>query len=290
MEILLFALALTVFILSIKVYLLKKSIKEINEGFSERLENDTNTPITTASHDSAVRSLASSINPQLKRLRYEMNKFHDGNAYLKNTVTNISHDLRTPLTAIFGYLDLLENESMSENAKRYLGIIRERSEVMKDLTTELFKYTLITSTDDDLLYEDISLNIALEESIAAFYADLKKREITPKISLTEEKVIRHLDKASLMRIFSNILSNAVKYSGGDLEISLTSDGEITFSNTAPSLSETETGKLFDRFFTVETARKSTGIGLAIARHLTEIMGGEIGAEYKNEKLYVSLKF
>ena len=103
-------------------------------------------------------------------------------------------------------------------------------------------------------------------------------------------MVRRLDAPALSRVFSNLLQNAVKYSEGDLEIILCGTGEITFSNTASGLDEIQVGRLFDRFFTVESARKSTGLGLAIARSLVERMGGSIWAEYKDNKLSICILF
>lgn len=205
-------------------------------------------------------------------------------------MTNISHDLRTPLTAICGYLDLLEKEEKSENAERYIGIIRNRSEMLIRLTEELFRYSVILAGENHTPWEPVDLNRALEESVAAFYTALSERNITPRIRMPEEKVIRILDGSALSRIFSNLLQNAVKYSGGDLEITLSGTGEIVFANTAPGLDEIQLGRLFDRFFTVESARKSTGLGLAIARDLAERMGGSISAEYGEDRLRICICF
>lgn len=136
----------------------------------------------------------------------------------------------------------------------------------------------------------VTVNHVLEESIAAFYTDLKARNITPEIHMPEAKVIRMLDASALSRVFANLMNNAMKYSGGDLRIVLHETGEIIFSNTAAGLSEVQVGKLFDRFFTVEAARKSTGLGLAISRALVERMNGSIAAEYKDGRLSIRIYF
>ena len=146
--------------------------------------------------------------------------------------------MRTPLTAICGYLDLLEKEEKSDIAKRYLDIIRNRSQLLVSMTEELFRYSVLLSRESDAPAEQ----------------------------------------------------NAVKYSSGDLEITLESTGEIVFANTAPGLDEIQVGRLFDRFFTVESARKSTGLGLAIARSLVEQMGGSISAEYTDDRLHIWIFF
>jgi hypothetical protein len=294
MEIWLLALvgimAFIIIALLIKIYLMRKSVKEINEAFADRLVTDTNTLIDISSHDKYMRLLAVSINEQLQKLREEKHRFKQGDAEIKDAVTNISHDLRTPLTAIYGYLDLLEKEEKSDNVNRYIAIISDRIDNLKQLTEELFKYSALISTKEDMKIEKVAVNDVLEESVAAFYATLKGRNITPTVSMPDTKVYCNLDRQALSRVFSNLLNNAIKYSDGDLDIVLTSNGEITFSNTATRLDELQVEKLFDRFYTVETARKSTGLGLSIARTLVEQMGGEITAKYENGRLKIDIIF
>ena len=277
-------------VLFAKNTLLKKSIAEIRTALAEILSEDTNTLISVSSGDKHIRALASELNKQLRILRRERHRYRQGDLELKNAVTNISHDLRTPLTAIYGYLDLLEQEEKTEKTGQYLSIIRNRAELLTQLTEELFRYFVILSAESNMSREPVVINHVLEESIASFYTALRERNITPHIQMSEEKVVRTLDHSALIRIFSNLLNNAIKYSDGDLDITLSEAGEITFTNTASGLNEVQVGKLFDRFYTVEAAKKSTGLGLAIARTLTQQMGGTISAQYENGKLKICLSF
>ena len=281
---------LIVLILCVRISMLKSSMEEIRTELAEILNEDTNALLLVSSGDKQIRALASELNKQLRILRREKHRFQQGDLELKNAVTNISHDLRTPLTAIYGYLDLLEQEEKSEKTEEYLHIIRNRAELLTQLTEELFRYSVILSAESNLTREPVVINHVLEESIASFYTALSERSITPHIQMPEEKVVRTLDRSALIRIFSNLLNNAIKYSDGDLEIALTEAGEISFTNTASGLNEVQVGKLFDRFYTVEAARKSTGLGLAIARTLTQQMGGTISAQYENGKLRICLSF
>ena len=283
-------LALCVLTLLIYLLILRSSIREVAEELEEKLRTDTNTLISISTGDSSVQLLASRINAQLQALRKERLKLQTGNDELTTAVTNISHDLRTPLTAICGYLDLLEQEPQSEKSGRYLVVIRERTDAMRSLTEELFRYSVITATADELDMQAVRLNDILEQSLAGFYGALSARGITPEIRMPEAAVIRELDAAALRRIFDNILSNTVKYSGGDLAVSLLPNGAVTFSNSAPSLSRVQAERLFDRFYTVETARNSTGLGLSIAKLLTEKMGGTITAEYESGHLQICIAF
>lgn len=282
-------LAPAVAVLLVKLWLLRRSLDEITGQLGERLSQDTNSPIFLSVRDARARKLAAELNVQLKELRRQRQKFQQGDAELKNAVTNISHDLRTPLTAIQGYLDLLEREELNENARRYLGLIRNRMEAMTRLTEELFHYSLAVD-QPELAPEEVELRRLLEESLVSFYASMGQRGITPDISLPDGPVVRTLDPSAVSRIFGNIITNALKYSDGDFLVSLDTEGTVIFSNSARGLDPVAAGKLFDRFYTVETGRGSTGLGLSIARLLTERLGGTIRADCREERLYITVSF
>lgn len=276
--------------LLVKIHILQKSVKEIEIAFADRLVTDTNVLIDISSSDKNVRRLANTINGQLRKLRTERRRFQQGDLELKNAVTNISHDLRTPLTALSGYLELLEQEEKSESINRYIEIIKDRVDILTQLSEELFKYSVIISTKDNITKEQVIINTVLEESIAAFYTVLTERNIVPEIQVSETKVVRMLDRSALSRVFSNLISNVIKYSDGDLKIVLSENGEIAFSNMASGLDEIQVGRLFDRFYTVEAARKSTGLGLTISKTLVEQMKGTISAIYENNRLSIHIFF
>ena len=275
--------------LLVKVRLLQKSIDEIAQELGERLSTDTNVLLSISSRDAHARKLADDLNRQLKLLRDQRRRFQSGDRELKEAVTNISHDLRTPLTAICGYLDLLEREDNPPETKRYLALIAGRAEAMKQLTEELFRYSVILSARE-MNPEPMDMVAVLEESLAGFYAPLKERGIEPVVDLPDGPVIRTLDRGLLSRVFGNILNNALKYSAGDLKIAMPASGVVCFSNTAPDLDDVQVGRLFDRFFTVEAARGSTGLGLSIAKTLVERMGGMIAVEYRSEVLTIRVNF
>ena len=282
-------LILIVFLLIAKIRILQKSVQEINRKFHDRLTADTNTLIDISSRDPYLLKLAADINKQLRFLRAERHRFQQGDRELKEAVTNLSHDLRTPLTAIYGYLDLLDREDKSPDVTRYLHQIRNRAEALTALTEELFRYSVVTS-ERAMNIERIDLVGALEESLVSFYGAMKEIGIEPEIRLPEGPVWRNLDKSAVGRIFSNIISNAIKYSDGELSVSMTEDGVITFSNPAKNLDAVAVGRLFDRFYTVEASRNSTGLGLSIAKVLTERMGGSISADYRDNRVFIILYF
>ncbi len=283
-------LAVMVCALFIKIYMMKKSVKEIEEKLSEKLRTETNTLIDISSRDEDLRRLADTLNAELGKLREERWRFKQGDKELKDAVTNISHDLRTPLTAVCGYLDLLKKEEKSETAAEYLDVIENRTQVMKELAEELFDYSLISSAEEEEKREQICLNAALEESLASFYGAIRQSGIEPEISITERRIERNLDAMALTRIFGNIINNAMKYSDGDFKVELKEEGTIIFSNSAKNLNPVAAERLFDRFYTVETGRNSTGLGLSISKLLTERMGGKIRAEYQEGRLIISVIF
>ena len=277
-KIMVFFLVVIIFALLLKIFYMRKAIREIKRGFSEKLYTDTNTPIMLSSHDKLVSSLANDINVELKELQKQKHRYIQGDKELKNAITNISHDLRTPLTTICGYLSLLDKEEKSEHIARQLSIIKNRTFALKQLVEELFRYTTIISDTENSVYTETVINNVLEDCISSYYAIFKEKGITPNINLCEQKIVRSVDKTALLRIFNNVIDNAIKYSEGDLTISLFENGKIVFSNHTSDLNEIQIGKLFDRFYTVNTARKSTGLGLSIAKALIEKMDGNISAD------------
>lgn len=277
-------------ILAGKIYFMRKSAREIRERFGEILSADTNTLIGLSGGDRELRRLADALNGELRRLREERLRYMNGDRKLKEAVVNLSHDLRTPLTAIRGYLELLEREEMSENAARYRDVIFERVESLSLLSEEFLRYSVAASGEREPRYETVELNRVLEEHLSAFYGVLCERGITPEIVIPEEKVVRRLDRRELSRVLENITNNAVKYSGGDLKVTLDTAGEIMVSNRADGLDSVSVERLFDRFYTVESGSGSTGLGLSIAKTLTERMGGEICAEYGGGILTIRVRF
>ena len=261
-------LATAAAVLSLKLYIMKKSLRETAEFLAERIGQDTNQLSVSSSRDRELRRLTAEINRLLRENRSQQLLTQSGDLEVKNAITNISHDLRTPLCAINGYLELLRGEQLTDELFGYSGAVEKRQ----------------------MSLSRVGLRGAIEESIAAFYAVLSERGIEPEISLPEHEIWRILDSGMLSRILSNLIGNALKYSDGDLSVELREDGTISFSNRAAKLDKVRLERLFDRFYTVETAGRSTGLGLSIARILTERMGGRISAELSDSRLTIKLVF
>lgn len=283
-------LVIIIIFTTIKIYLMKKSIKEIRAKIKEILKSDTNSLLTISSGDKEIKELANDLNKELKILRKERIQYENGNQELKENITNISHDIRTPLTAIIGYIDLIKDENEKAKQKEYIKIIENKTNELKNLTDELFDFSKTIDMGNKVKKEVCCINDIIEESLVSFYNIFKERKIIPQVEICKEKIYKKLDKVSIIRVFENILSNVSKYSDGDLKITLDKNGKITFKNKAITLDETTVKKIFNRYFTVENARKSTGIGLSIAKQLVELNNGTISAKYINNDLIIEIEF
>ena len=274
----------------LKVLIMKQEIKNIGSCLTNIINTDTNNLITINTNDNDLKKLANTLNKSLKELRKLELEYKNGNKELKTSITNISHDLRTPLTAIRGYLDLMDNDNLSEKQIKYLNIIDSKVKDLTFLTEQLFDFSKTLDIHAEMKQESIVINDILEDSVASFYSLFKEHNITPNIDICREKVIRVLNENILKRIFENIISNAIKYSKQDFNIKLYNNGIIEFSNQADGLDQVSLEQLFDRYYTVKSTKKSNGIGLSIAKQLVDLSGGKIEAKYKNNILKIKIEF
>ena len=287
----LFIILFFIFILLIlKIYLLKQSIKEIKNCFDYILNSDTNNIISISSNDKNIRDLAFSINKNIIELRIQKLQYNNGNQNFKKLITNISHDLRTPLTVINGYVDLLLKDQQYKKHYKYLDIIQKKTNELVELTNQLFSFTQMLDVNVQNKKDNCCINTILEETLVNYYPIFKEKNIVPTILICKNKIYKIIDKMALIRIFDNILSNISKYSNGNFRIELKENGMIIFSNNAPFLDSTTVQKIFDRYFSVENAKESTGIGLSIAKELVELNNGHIFADYINNTLFIKINF
>lgn len=283
-------LAIICIISTIKLYSIKNSIKEIEQSFSNILKEDTNSLITISSSDKDLKTLAIKLNKNLIELRKQKLYYQNGNKKLKNIITNISHDLRTPLTALKGYLDLIGQGKLSNNQKKDLKIVEKKANELTELTIQLFEFSRIIDSDISIQKESCCINEVLEETLVSFYNIFKEKNIIPTISICDKKINKIVNRISLIRIFENILSNVSKYSNGDFKVTMNENGIISFSNKAKLLDATTVQKIFDRYFSVENANESSGIGLSIAKQLVELNNGSIHAKYIKDTLFIEIYF
>lgn len=289
-------LAIALVLAVIKIVLLRRGFDELTDNIEDQVSGKTQIPVTLSTSDPHARKAAETINRELKNLDRERNAYLDGNRKVAEAVTGISHDIRTPLTAINSYLDLMADEKDEALKAQYLERIKSRTLSLSDLADELFKYS--TSTDperypvqtENIASEPIDICRVLEECMLSFYAGFKKRGIEPDIEIPDEPVFVLCDKKSANRIFENIIGNAIKYANNDLKVKLDPKGQVIFSNPAPDLTPVSAAKLFDRYFTVNEGHASTGLGFSIAKELITRNNGTIEADLKDGILMITVSF
>lgn len=277
-------------IISIKYILLKLSLNKLYKDFELIINSDTNNLLTISCNDKNLKEFINKLNKNLKKLRKLELEYNQGNINLKHTITNISHDLRTPLTAIKGYLDILDKKNFTKEQIKYFNIINTKVNDLVNLTEELFNYSKILDKAYLIKKGQVCLNIVLEEVFCSYYDLFKNNNIIPKIDITSNKIIKEIDLICFKRIIENIISNLLKYSNKSIYIKLDNTGSITFINKTKKLDKVSVGKIFDRYFTVESSKKSNGIGLSIAKELVILNNGEITAKYINNKLIIKIVF
>lgn len=269
---------------------IKRDLKNIERQSRYIRENDTNLLINSISIDKDVHEMINAINRNIGDIQRLKQHIIREETEIKNVITSLSHDLRTPITSMLGYTQLLQKETLSEKQQKYLEIISSRAEMLRGLVEQLFSYSLLMEQEElELRKEDITS--VLEESIVLYYDEFEKKKIHLDLMLEEKPVFCMVDKASLRRVFMNIISNALKY--GEEEMMIEQRGShICFKNKTSYIDTIDTQKIFDRFFTVakNRANGSMGLGLTITKELVEKMGGSISAFKQENYLVIVISF
>ena len=283
-----FILLALVIILSVRMMALSRSVNLLTEELDMILSEESNVLLTTSSGERSVKKLVERINVELKKLLKIKSQYSKGILDLKCSAENVAHDIRTPLTAIKGYVDLLEKEEISSDGRKYLEIIKDRVEYMKALTDELFLSLSMKNRGIKTL-EEIDAKSILEEALVSYYSEFQMKNIEPEIVLPENRVRIKGDEKALYRVYLNIITNALKY-GEDFKMEMKENGDTVFSNYSPSLDSVDVNRLLDRYYTISDAKASSGIGQSISKEIIEEMGGELRVKLEENRLYISLSF
>jgi len=258
---------------------IKRSLRHMRRKLDEIVQADTNAQLTTATSDKDVAALAASINAMLERNRRDLYEKGRAEAALKRAVTNISHDLRTPLTSALGYLQMLESPGLDGKTRaRYLGTARERLESLSSLMNSLFEFARVIEGSIALDMQEANVSNDLRDALSDVYAELEGKGFAVDVEIPDEPVLCVYDKDALRRILQNLLKNVCAHGREFLRVRL-DGGTIEIANKADGVSELDTERIFERFYTADASRvgKNTGLGLAIAKELAERMGGGITA-------------
>lgn len=276
--------------------LLHKEIRNINNQLNTINKSKTNSKVLISSSNKQIKNLTLEINKTLEEKLKTDAKHKKMDLEIRQAIANISHDLRTPLTSIIGYIQLLEDNSLSENEKnQYINIIKKRSKSLQVLISSFYDLSRLEEKEYKFELQSVNLYDIMCDLIALSYNDFLSKKIEPNIDIDEQIPLIIADENAVRRILSNLIQNMIKYSNKFIFISLKNNKDhilATFTNDAPNLSEDDVSHLFQRFFTADRTRsgKSTGLGLAITKELVEQMGHEIFAELSKDNLSIIIKW
>ncbi|MGL5753121.1 MAG: sensor histidine kinase [Paraclostridium sp.] len=282
---------------SARFFLLSKNIKETTRDFEEILEEiENNRKLKISYVDKNFENLLNEINRYLEKSQTERVRYMRREEEIRKDIENISHDLRTPLTSIRGYLELMNDESIkSEENQEYISIVERRAKGLQNLIQEFYDLSRLESANYNLNIEVIDINKELREQLLVSYNDFDRESINVNIDLFKEPAYVKLDKNAIERVFTNLIQNSIKYSKGNFRVlSYKKDKEIilTFANDVQCLEKEEVKFLFNRFYMKDSSRnsQSSGLGLTITKFLVEAMGGVIKVEIEEGWIIFEIKF
>lgn len=233
MVIVVIGLIIVIFILLTYLFLLRKELKNITKEISCQKEGETNSLIHTKCNLKVTNKMISQINIFTKKSKDIELSYNQKNKALMKMITNISHDLRTPLTSALGYVDIISKSDLSlKNSQTELKIIEERLRRVEELINLFFEFSKTISSDKETEFKKLNLISVLEESIVNYYDDYKNcgREVI--LNCNQRKIYIYSNKILLLRIFDNLIGNAYKHSKGNLNIDVINDKStrVIFSN------------------------------------------------------------
>ena len=282
---------------SARFFILVKDINNLNSEFKEISENiELNRRLKYFSGNKTLEKLLVTLNGYLEVSQKEKIKYIRREKSIRNEIENISHDLRTPLTSILGYLELIENDNIDDNErKEYLAIIQRRTKVLYSLVHTFYDVSRLEAGEYKFNIESINIDKLIREHLLLLYNDFESKNIDVEVKLLDEEVYVQCDKNALERVFSNLFQNAIKYSKGKFSISLKKVNNkvvINLENHTDELNEEEVEHIFDRFYMKDKSRgtSSSGLGLTITKLLVEEMNGEIKAELQDDILSFNITF
>lgn len=293
MEFIIIILIIVIIILLTYLFLYHNEVKHISKEIDNIKDLDSNTLIHSKYNLKNINNLIYKINNLLTESKNIKIDYGNKNKSLMKMMTNISHDLRTPLTSALGYIDIILKSDLSEEEKKKdLITIEKRLRRLEELISSFFEFSKIISTNKRPALEKINLTSILEESVIVFYDDYKKNNREILLDCNQRKIIINSNKMLLTRIFENLIGNAYKHSNSDLNIKVEIENKvkIIFSNELLD-NDVDIDRIFDEFYTVDISRtkEGTGLGLAIAKEFTKQLNGNIYAEKHNNQLKIIIE-
>lgn len=284
-------LILLCLVLGLRLYALERDIRTC-----ARQLRSGRTRVSMAAPNAAAEELLTAINALLALREREEGDYRRQEQAIRQQIANISHDLRTPLTSILGYLQLLEGEGLSpEERREYLSIVQGRAKALQSMIVSFYDLSRLEGGEYPLSRERVDLYHVLSELVAEFYNDFERSGFDMTVELREGLPAVTADPAGVLRVFTNLIRNALEHGRERMSILLYQEGgEVVsvFANDAPGLTPEDVAHVFDRFFTADKMRtgQSTGLGLAIVKALVERMGHTVSAELEGDLFRVVVRW
>lgn len=285
-------LVLIIIILTTRLLLLKGQMKAISKQLLARLKEGSQKYIDIALFDKDLTELAVQINTNLEhenQLRIDALR---ADKELKNSVANISHDLRTPLTSIIGYLQLLERSNLDDDGKRNVEIAQKKAKMMHKLIDEFFELSMLESNDDLPDLKRINLTNFVTECILDNLTEFERKNIVPNFEHDSAPIFVLADQNMLKRVMQNLLMNCINYSNGDVTISVSAADKaiLATKNPVANPEEIDVDMLFNRFYTGDKSRNNagTGLGLSIVKLLVQKTNGSVKASLNDDILEIQV--
>lgn len=282
---------------SARFFLLSKNINDTTKNLNEICANiESNRKLLFKHPDKNFERLLSEINKYLEKAQLEKIKFIRREEEIKREIENISHDLRTPLTSIRGYLELVNDENASEEEKKeYISVVERRAKGLQNLIQVFYDLSRLENKEYNLDLEMIDINMVLREQVLVYYNDFEAKGINVDISLEQKPIYLKLDKNAIERVFANLIQNAIKYGKSRFKICLEIIGKevnLVFVNDTDDLQKEDGKFLFDRFYMKNSSRnnQSSGLGLTITKFLVELMDGQIELNINEGWVEFKIKF
>lgn len=283
-------------ILILLLFLTYKNILNIKKQLSNINSKETNEKVILNSPNRLVENMIVEINTLLENKQQHEITHNVKGKRLKEQISNMSHDLRTPLTSILGYIELLKDDSITESDKNsYLDIIYRKSKSLQGLINDFYDLSRLDGKDYKFNLESVNLYSTLSELIAIFYHDFESSKFNISVNIDESLPNIIADKCAIKRIYTNLIQNALKHGKSLISISqVACDGYIitTISNDCENINESDIEHVFDRFFTGDKMRsgQNTGIGLSIVKTFAHEMGHTVEAKIKENLFTITIKW
>lgn len=282
-------------ILTVHFFLEKKMIRDTIKQLQEiNCDIGENRIVTISSPNKQYEQLLIEINKSLQEIRKERVAYAKREKLFKQQIENISHDLRTPLTSMIGYLKIFDTSKLSQEEQEDIKTVIRKAEKLQELITQFYDYSRLTAQDYTLQLTCIEITRLIRTILADAYKELEQRQLKVMTNMSEKEIYAIVDEQAMQRVFQNLLQNAVRYAVSYFEVTVKEVEEymeISFVNDVKDISNRDVETIFDRFYTADTSRSngSTGLGLTIVKEFVEMMGGKITAQIENSNLTVTIQ-